>query len=417
MEISRMELFATLSFTLAIVHTFCIGMFHRWAERVGLTTKRGKLLHFAGEVEVVFGIWAILFFLITAITEGFSGTITYIEQRNYTEPLFIFVILAVSATRPILYVANRIILGISKRIPLQPAMSFYLTAMVIGPLLGSFITEPAAMTVTALLLKDTYFSNSSERFKYITLGLLFVNVSIGGVLTPYAAPPVLMVARVWDWDFIFMLQHFGWKAILSVFVATGITITMLRKEFSMPIQESTETEPPMWVSAMNIVFLALIVASAHHPAIFVALFLLFLAATQLSQDYDEGLKLREGLFVAIFLSGLVILGGLQQWWLNPLLHKMTDSLVFVGAIILTAVTDNAALTYLGAQASDLSNSFKYFLVAGAVTGGGLTVIANAPNPIGYSILGKHFGGSISALKLFKAALIPTIVAALIFYFF
>ncbi len=49
-------------------------------------------------------------------------------------------------------------------------------------------------------------------------------------------------------------------------------------------------------------------------------------------------------------------------------------------VVLTAITDNAALTYPGSLIDSMSVEAKYMLVAGAVTGGGLTVIANAPNP-------------------------------------
>ena len=73
--------------------------------------------------------------------------------------------------------------------------------MTIAPILGSFITEPAAMTIGALLLaKKIYKHKPKATFAYATLGLLFVNVSVGGTLTHFAAPPVLMVASTWSWD-------------------------------------------------------------------------------------------------------------------------------------------------------------------------------------------------------------------------
>jgi Na+/H+ antiporter NhaD/arsenite permease-like protein len=89
--------------------------------------------------------------------------------------------------------------------------------------------------------------------------------------------------------------------------------------------------------------------------------------------------------------------------------------VFFGAAALTAITDNAALTYLGSLVPGLSEEFKIALVAGAVTGGGLTVIANAPNPAGASILKEKFEhGAIHPLGLLVAALPPTLVAVLAF---
>ena len=125
--------------------------------------------------------------------------------------------------------------------------------------------------------------------------------------------------------------------------------------------------------------------------------------------------MREALFVAFFLSGLVVVGGLQPWWLEPVLMGMDANTVYFGATALTAVTDNAALTYLGSLVEGLSPDFKTALVAGAVTGGGLTLIANAPNPAGASILKEKFSqGAIQPLGLLLAALPPTFVAVLAF---
>ncbi len=82
---------------------------------------------------------------------------------------------------------------------------------------------------------------------------------------------------------------------------------------------------------------------------------------------------------------------------------------------LTAITDNAALTYLGSLVQGLTQEFKVALVAGAVTGGGLTVIANAPNPAGVAILrGSFEENAIHPLGLLVAALALTLVAVLAF---
>jgi hypothetical protein len=167
-----------------------------------------------------------------------------------------------------------------------------------------------------------------------------------------------------------------------------------------------------------VLFLAGVVVAAHHPVIFMGLFLFFLGIASAYGRYQERLILREGLMVAFFLAGLVVLGGQQQWWLQPALEAMSPTAVYYGATALTAITDNAALTYLGSLVEGLSDEFKLSLVAGAVTGGGLTVIANAPNPAGYSILKGTFPlQEISALGLFAAALPPTIVAVIMFRLF
>jgi Na+/H+ antiporter NhaD/arsenite permease-like protein len=121
--------------------------------------------------------------------------------------------------------------------------------------------------------------------------------------------------------------------------------------------------------------------------------------------------------VGFFLAGLVVHGGLQGWWIGPVLHGLAETPLFAAAGVLTAFNDNAAITYLASLVPDLSNSLKYAVVAGAVTGGGLTVIANAPNPAGQAILATFFPEGISPLKLFLGALLPTILIAAVFLIF
>ena len=274
------------------------------------------------------------------------------------------------------------------------------------------------MTLAALMLRDRIFgAGVSQKLKYATLGVLFVNISIGGTLTSFAAPPVLMVAAKWNWDSWHMLTHFGWKAALAVVVNALVTTLLFRRELSRlatPLHDGAE-RLPVWVSLLHILFLAGVVAFAHHPAAFMGLLLFFLGFATAYPKFQDRLILREGLLVAFFLAGLVVLGGQQQWWLEPLLTGMDSTTVYFGATALTAVTDNAALTYLGSLVDGLSDEFKYALVAGAVTGGGLTVIANAPNPAGFAILRGHFEDeSIHPIGLVLAALLPTLVAVVAF---
>ena len=271
------------------------------------------------------------------------------------------------------------------------------------------------MTVTALLLRDRYFNHGvSARFMYATLAVLFVNVSIGGVLTPFAAPPVLMVAGKWGWDLHFMLTQFGWKAAIAVVANAGLATALLARELGKmkkPAPDKDTRRVPVALVGIHLAFLGLIVVAAHHPVVFLGAFLFFLGVVTTTREYQDELKVREGLLVAFFLGGLVVIGGYQRWWLEPLIANLDALPLFLGATALTAITDNAALTYLGAQASGIADTFKYALVAGAVAGGGLTVIANAPNPAGFSILQESFGkDGISPLKLLVAAAVPTLVA-------
>ncbi|MFZ1819701.1 MAG: putative Na+/H+ antiporter, partial [Nitrospira sp.] len=278
----------------------------------------------------------------------------------------------------------------------------------------------AAMTLAALMLRDRFFRNGlSKPLRYATLGVLFVNVSIGGTLTPFAAPPVLMVAGTWNWDFPFMMGNFGWKAAVVVVVNALAAALLFRRELCRISAEGRETahgRVPFTMVVLHLVFLGLVVLFAHHPVMFLGVFLFFLGVAQAYERHQDRLILREGLLVGFFLAGLVVMGGQQQWWLQPILLSMSNDAVFFGATILTAFTDNAALTYLGSLVEGLSDGFKYALVAGAVTGGGLTIIANAPNPAGVAMLRGHFEDeSINPLGLFLGALPPTILAALGFW--
>lgn len=416
------EIFSTFCFAAAIIHTFSVKLFQRLAHHYPEGSAGENFFHLLGEVEVVFGIWAAIFLGYFALASGATASIAYLESCNFTEPAFVFVIMTICATRPILDAAGKIIELASRLLPLHRSVAFYATTLVIGPLLGSFITEPAAMTVTALILLDRFYRQKkmSVSLMYATIGLLFVNVSIGGTLTPYAAPPVLMVAKKWDWDLTFMLTHFGWKALVAMLLSTTLITFRFRKELGgLPSTEKKkEKSIPWWVTASYFVFLGVVVLSSHHMALFSGFFLFFLGLVSVTREYQKELKLKEGLLVGFFLGGLVVLGGPQRWWLEPILSQLGTLPLYFGSMSLTALTDNAALTFLGSQVPGLSDASKYALVAGSVVGGGLTVIANAPNPAGYGILNSAFGeDGIDPLRLFLGALVPTLIAAVCFWVF
>jgi len=409
---------ATVCFALAILHTFCAGIFNRLANRFPEGSIRENGFHLLGEVEVVFGLWAGVFMIGMAIAQGGPAIVDFMSGLSFAEPLFVFVIMVVCSTRPILAFAANCIHSVARLLPFPRAMAFYVVTLILGPLLGSLITEPAAMTVTAMLLVQNFFvAPVSLRLKYATLGLLFVNISVGGTLTHFAAPPVLMVASVWNWDSLFMLTHFGWKGALACTLSTCLVVGFFYRELrGLQLRTRDDGKVPVWIIALHLLFLVFIVATAHHPAIFLWIFLYFLGLVTVTKEFQSELKLRESLLVGFFLAGLVVLGFHQRWWLEPVLTRLDSLALYFGTIALTAVADNAALTYLGAQVPDLSLSSKYALVAGAVVGGGLTVIANAPNPAGYGILNGSFGkDGIRPLWLFFSALPPTIIASLCFW--
>lgn len=438
---------ATALFVLAILHTFAAAKFthiahavqHRAdaaADATGAPRRpsiHAEVLHFFGEVEVIFGLWV---FALVALIVGFHDWTTAVhylnDTVNYTEPTFVVVIMALAATRPIVLLAETALRRVAAIGGATPA-AWWFTILTVGPMLGSFITEPAAMTICALLLARQFYDlNPSMRLKLATIGLLFVNVSIGGTLTHFAAPPVLMVARTWNWDTAFMLGHFGWRALAAVVTSTFVYLLIFRREFaelssavSPPDAERADdesaTDPtspllpvPIWITVVHVLFLAWTVVNAHYPALFIGGFLFFLGFAKATTSFQSRMELRSPMLVGFFLAGLVIHGGLQAWWIAPVLASLSETPLYFGATLLTAFNDNALITYLATLVPDLSDPLKIAVVEGAVTGGGLTLIANAPNPAGHALLSRFFGGAVSPLGLVAAAALPTIIAIVMF---
>jgi hypothetical protein len=434
-EQQPMNAVATAIFLLAVLHTFVANRFRRAAHhaqheydearrRQGLPLEpsfKAEMLHFLGEVEVVFGLWVLVLIAAISIGAEWETARAYITERvHYVEPMFVVVIMAIAATRPVVAFAQSMLQRVAALGGRTPA-AWWFTILTLGPVLGSFITEPAAMTICALLLgRQFYALQPSRRLRYATLGLLFVNVSIGGTLTHFAAPPVLMVSAPWDWSLAYMATHFGWKACLAILASNLIYFAVFFRELraldtmaAVTTVDDGEGLPPIpsWITAVHLAFLAFVVMESHYPPLFIGAFLFFLGFAQATAPYQSNIDLKPPLLVGFFLAGLVTHGALQGWWIAPVLGSLTEQPLFWSATVLTAFNDNALITYLSTLVPNLSASLKYAVVAGAVTGGGLTVIANAPNPAGQAILGKHFPNGISPLWLAASALTPTLVAA------
>ncbi|PXX46940.1 putative Na+/H+ antiporter [Undibacterium pigrum] len=412
---NTIQVVGAVIFFLALAHTFAAKFFEELAHKA---PKHAGLFHLLGEVEVVFGFWAFILIVAMAVVSGSEAAVTYAESRQYTEPLFVFVVMVVAASKPVLEIVARFLSILAKLVPLPKPLTMTWFGLALVPLMGSFITEPAAMTLAALMLAPLVFRPGiPEWLKYGSLGVLFVNVSIGGTLTSFAAPPVLMVASTWQWSTSFMAMTFGWKACIAVLVNASFISFLLRKHVSLPVisDKKDEIPVPLIVSLVHLMFLAGVVIFAHHPVFFLGLFLFFMGYTQAYERFQNPLILKEGLLVGFFLAGLVVLGGMQQWWLQPIVSSLSPVALFFGALGLTAITDNAALTYLGSLIVGMSDQSKYMLVAGAVAGGGLTVIANAPNPAGVALLRRGFNDeSIGAGGLLLGATPPTLMAAVAF---
>ena len=422
-------------FILAVLHTFVANRVRRAAHHVqhrhdeerrqrGLSPEpsfRAELLHFLGEVEVVFGLWVLVLLAALTVVLDWATAHDYLATRvHFVEPMFVVVIMAMAATRPVVTFARTALRMLAALGGSTPA-AWWFTILTVGPVLGSFITEPAAMTICAMLLAEQFYALEPGRpLRYATLGLLFVNVSIGGTLTHFAAPPVLMVSAPWGWSLGYMALHFGWKASAAILTSNVMYFLLFRHQLRAlettaaitTVDDGERTPPiPAWITAVNLAFLTFVVMEAHYPVLFIGAFLFFLGFAQATAPYQSAIDLKPPLLVGFFLAGLVTHGALQGWWIAPVLGRLSEQPLFWSATLLTAFNDNALITYLATLVPGLSEPLKVAVVAGAVVGGGLTVIANAPNPAGQAILGKFFDNGVSPLWLAAWALAPTLIAA------
>jgi hypothetical protein len=544
-KVNPFNLVGTLIFLFAIIHTFLASKFmavsHQLEHEHELKKEKGEVprnsisqksrfLHFMGEVEVVFGLWAVVLVAAVVVYFDWATAVNYISYKvNFTEALFVVVIMTLASTRPILKLSEIFMDKVATLLG-GSLIAWWLSILTFGPLLGSFITEPAAMTISALLLvRKFYVLEPSTKFRYATLGLLFVNISVGGTLTHFAAPPVLMVAEPWGWGMGYMMVAFGWKAAAGIVLANALycfafrgelkrlqeqfTILSLKEEilikhlsreemekaidaitkkirieeghqnkiseliegmsdkvrahleeqylhscehqhidpelahrafnrrfeeiklyrlrrefphllpreqrapFIDPEWDRREDPVPFWIMFVHILFMVWTIFNAHHPELFIPGMLFFLGFAVVTADYQNNVDLKPALLVGFFLGGLVTHGGVQGWWIEPVLGSLSEFPLMVTATVLTAFNDNAAITYLSTLIPGFTDSLKYAVVAGAVTGGGLTVIANAPNPAGQSILKDYFDGGVSPIGLLKGALVPTLIMFVIFTIF
>ncbi len=439
---SPFHLIALILFVLAILHTLCVYKVHEWARRLELHQKPKRiekqrqrsfwvqLLYFLSEVEIVFAFWAIPLFICIALIYGWNIGLEYINTRDYTEPLFVVVILAMASTRPIVHAAEAMIFWFAKGLG-GSLSAWWFVLLTVGPLLGSLITEAAAMALCALLLSRQFYEyHPSQKLAYATLALLFVNISVGGVLTDFASPAVLVLAHCWEWTMADMFFDFGWKAALGIVLSNLLYWIFFRKELihlsirrkaigilSTYSTKDSEKPIPLWITLTHMLFMAFIVMVSHYPAIFIATFLFFIGFHQATRPYQASLRLTRPLLVGLFLAGLVIHGGLQGWWVVSMLEGLSPLSVMGVAIALTGFNDNAAISYLSTLVPNWGEVFQYAIFTGVIAGGGLTVIANAPNPAGFAILKKHFDQGIKPFHLCLAALIPTCILYAVFYLF
>jgi hypothetical protein len=422
-----LNLVATLIFSLAILHTFLASritrLAHELASRDTEHSFKAEAAHLLGEVEAVFGIWVLPLLAVITLVKGWHAAESFVEHVNFTEPAFVVVIMAIASTRPVMSFAEKSMGAVAGAVGGSP-LAWWISILTLGPLLGSLITEPAAMTISALLLgRYIYSLGVSPRLAYATLGLLFVDVSVGGTLTHFAAPPVLIVAEKFGWGTAYMLRNFGWKAVVGILLANALYVVVLRAELRKLAEKAPARDAagllegpniPVAVTLVHLLLLGWTVVTAHTPVLFIGGLLFLIAFMRATAPYQSELRLGPAVLVGFFLGGLVIHGSLQQWWIAPLLGRLTALPLFGGAMVLTAFNDNAAITYLASLVPGLTEELKYAVVSGAMVAGGLTVIANAPNPAGQAILGRYFANGVAPAFLVLGAAVPTLILAACF---
>ncbi|MEY4668647.1 MAG: hypothetical protein RL518_1346 [Pseudomonadota bacterium] len=445
-EVEPLNLFATVIFLCAIIHTFSASWFLRlakrreerdhiaWLERAdgageGEPPLRFStvLLHYLGELEAVFGLWIVPLIVAITVSKGWEVTKHILEHSiQFDEAVFVVVIMAIASSHPLLYIAERVLAAIARVMGGTPA-AWWATILIVGPIFGSLITEPAAMTICALLLGQHFYRyKPSKTLAYASVGLLFANISVGGVLTNFAAPPVVIVAAKWNWDTPFMFVTFGWKALAAVLFSTLAYLYLFRREFQAmakrvsPFEAShpvLEKPTPIGVVVVNLLFMAWTVVNANSPHLVIGGFLFFLAFVDATRHFQRAVSLRMPLLVGFFLAGLVVHGTFQAWWIEPLLMRLSEGSLLLSSVFLSAFNDNAAITYLASLVPHFSDDLRYLVLSGAVAAGGLTVLANAPNPAGNALLSRYFEGGISQSLLFLAAIFPLAVNLMFFVSF
>lgn len=426
MDFSLLNTIATVCFAFALIQSLGSSRILALSDRCKESRPfLSRFLHFAGEPEIVFGMWAAIFVAALMFIEGFTNGLLWMDQRNFSEVAFVFVVMILASTKPVTDFAELLIGSCARLLPLPKGIRIYSTILFLGPLLGSLITEPAAMTICAILLKRSVFKplghSISTKFFYSTLSILFVNISVGGALTHFAAPPVLMVARVWEWDTSFMFMNFGYKAVVVAFINTVIAVYINKKDLltikkMSAVNHVPARRAPWWIIAVHLGFVTLAVLGVHHPSFVLGLFIFFLGFYAITKEEQADVKIEQSMLVGFFLGGLVILTANQGWWLKPILSSIEKLPLYLSTLFMAPVTDNAAITSLASQVENLSSQSKYLIVSAALVGGGMTIIANAPNPAGFMLL-RNFcpGKNLNPLYLFIYALIPTTIAAVLFY--
>lgn len=411
---------------------FSIPKDHRNDPHVPHTSTVARLVHVLAEGEGGPPIWTLILFVIGIILIGYENMKGYLESVNIAEPMFVGGMVLVASTKPVLDASERIIMFLAQKLPLPGLLGFFAVTLTLGPLLGSFITEPAAMVVVvSLVMRQVKGRHLTRRFLYLLLGVICTNVSVGGALTPIAAPAIVVIADSVGWDIAFTMQNFGPKAILTVLTTTTVVViipywrTLAGMDFHAGMNGNGDfhkhdlpENKAAWKKALalsiNVGIIGLMIVFSHTPVMMLLTLFLFYIFHDVFHAYHSPMKFMDGFRVAAFLYGILALGTLQRWWIEPLIHELDDGTLYFSIAGLTTIMDNALLTYLVSLVEGIEQSLLILIVWAALAAGGALLPANAPNPIAKVEMQTIFPNQEpSMVQWFINALPSTIIALVI----
>jgi hypothetical protein len=428
---STFNIIATIIFACAICHTFFSHRLYLIAKsyemkRLSYAQKFAiEILRFLSEVEVIFGIWVVPLLAIMAFMLDWQSVLQYLNTLSFTQPLFVSCLLVMASSVPIVHFVEKMLTKVAI-LNNGSIAAWWLVILTLGPLMGSLLKETVAITLSVAILCDRFFRyKPSAHLAYATLAILFVNTSIGSLLTNFGSGAIVMIAKEWKWDSYFMFTNFGWKAILAILIINISALRYFRKEFQLlhaqaKIKRLSKQKQrngiPGWVTLITFIFLFWMISQSDQPVIFVGSLLLFLGFYQAAFP-KERLESGPAMMVLFFLSALVIHGTLQYWWVADLLKSFPDKMIFPIGVFLSAFNHNALITYLASHVEGFSDQAKYNLVSGVISGGGLTILGNAPNFAAFAIASSYFTEGLSPFRLFLYSVPPSFVACIIFQLF
>ncbi|MCE5318366.1 MAG: putative Na+/H+ antiporter [Parachlamydia sp.] len=438
-DLHPINLLFAACFLLAILHTYAAHRFarrarqrgHREGASMGIVPEGGPegwkesfwadLLYFFGEVEVVFGVWCLVIFAVAGWLYGWDSVVAYMGSQDYSEAVYVAVALAMASTYPIMRFADKILSGLA-RLGGGTPLAWWVLLLTLGPLLGALVKESVAMTIVALLLGRHFFAcRPSRGLAYATLALLFTNISVSGLFTNFASSAIVVLSKAWNWDTPFMWQTFGWKGIAGIAASNLIYFGLFHRELrqlkSPKVEEDRQREVPWWVTALHLAFLAWITLNSSLPTVVMGAFVLYLGVYQATASYQKFMDLREPLLIGFFLSSLILISGLQVWWIEPVVEGLHEHGLYLASLMLSAFTHNTSNTLLYSHLPHLTEQVKYLLVSAALVGGGMTIMANGPNLMACSLLNDYFDREISFARLFLASLVPAQVLSIFFLVF